>query len=277
MSSSTNQSIGYLSIKHLASIAEKKSKGMGLNPPAKKPLTQKDWEELNFPNVRIFVCHVELAPKEVYNLIMRLQKHFVLVDKQNQKLKLKFTNYEKANKAYVINNVQLKAKNNNLKNRLAALEKQLENSLLDKHSALSLPPPLSVVSNDLDDNLKQFKKTKLTKLSDPPMFTNGYATGFNINMWKSKMIKKLTTNTNHYPTKALCIAYVDSCVDEEAYKHLAARSRIGAQKPFAMAEEMFEVLQKAYGNVNQKHTAMNKFWDLKMIKDFNSFWVKFQV
>ena len=40
---------------------------------------------------------------------------------------------------------------------------------------------------------------------------------------------------------------------------------------------MFEVLQMAYGNINWAHTAMNKFWDLKMTKDFNSFWAKFQV
>ena len=44
-----------------------------------------------------------------------------------------------------------------------------------------------------------------------------------------------------------------------------------------MAKEMFKVLQKAYEDVNQKHTAMNKFRDLKMTKNFNSFWAKFQV
>lgn len=43
------------------------------------------------------------------------------------------------------------------------------------------------------------------------------------------------------------------------YKHLAVRSRIGAQKLFSTAKEMFEVLQEVYGNVNQAHTAMNKF------------------
>ena len=40
---------------------------------------------------------------------------------------------------------------------------------------------------------------------------------------------------------------------------------------------MFKVLQKAYGDVNQAYTAMNKFRDLKMTKDFNSFWAKFQI
>ena len=109
------------------------------------------------------------------------------------------------------------------------------------------------------------------------MLTDGHAAGFNIDVWESKMVRKLTANADHYLTKALRIAYVNSHVDEEAYKHLAARSRIGAQKLFATAEEIFKVLQKAYDDVNRAHTAMNKFRDLKMTKDFNSFWVKFQV
>ena len=278
MSSSTDRPAGYPSIRHLASIAEKTTNnGVTLNPPAKEPLTREDREELNFPDVRTFVHHVKSAPREVYNLVMRLRKHLVLVDKQNQKLKSKFTNYEKANKAYVIDNAQLKAKNDNLENRLADLKKQLENTQLDKHSAPSPPPPPSVVSDDSDDNSKQSKKTKSTKLPDLPMLTDGHVTGFNIDVWESKMVKKLTANADHYPTEALRMVYVNSRVDGEAYKHLAARSRIGARKPFAIVEEMFEVLQKAYGDVNQKHTAMNKFRDLKMTKDFNSFWAEFQV
>ena len=91
------------------------------------------------------------------------------------------------------------------------------------------------------------------------------------------MAKKLVANTDHYNTKALRMAYVDSCVDGNAYKHLAARLRISARKLFATAEEMFEILKKAYSNVNQQHTVMNKFWNLKMTKDFNSFWADFQV
>ena len=91
------------------------------------------------------------------------------------------------------------------------------------------------------------------------------------------MTKKLVANANHYPTKALRMIYVDSCVDGNAYKHLAVRSRISARKLFAIAEKMFEVLQKAYGDSNHAHTAANKFRDLKMTGDFNSFWTEFQV
>ena len=105
---------------------------------------------------------------------------------------MKFTNYKKANKAYVIDNAQLKAENNDLENQLADLEKQLEIACSDRHptlssllpppSAASSPPPVSVVSNNSDDNLKQFKKTKLTKLPDPPMLIDGHTTRFDINV-----------------------------------------------------------------------------------------------
>ena len=279
MSSSTKQPVGYPSIQHLTLLIREKTaiEGVLWNLLAEEPLTREDREELNFPDVRNFIRHVELAPKEVYDSIMRLRKHLVLVDKQNQKLKSKFINYKKVNEAYIIDNAQLKAENNNLKNWLADLKKQLENAQSDKHLAPSPPPPPSVVSDNSDDNLKQSKKTKLTKLSDPPMLTNSHVTGFDINIWKSKIVKKLSANADHYLTKTLRMAYVNSHVDREAYKHLAARSKIDAQKPFTTAEKMFEVLQKAYGDVNQKHTAINKFQDLKMTKDFNSFWAKFQI
>ena len=109
------------------------------------------------------------------------------------------------------------------------------------------------------------------------MLTDSHATGFDIDIWKSKMVKKLTANTNYYLTKVLRMAYVNSHVNEEAYKYLAVKLRIGAQKPFATAKKMFEILQKVYGDVNQKHTAMNKFRNLKMTEDFNNFWAEFQV
>ena len=146
----------------------------------------------------------------------------------------------------------------------------------------SFSPSVSVF-DDSDSKSKHFyhfyhsQKTKLTKLPDPSMLTDGHATRFDINMWKSKMTKKLVANANHYPTKALRITYIDNCMGNNIYKHLAAKSKIGARKPFAMAEKMFKVLQKAYKDSNRAHTAANKFRDLKMIGDFNNFWVEFQV
>ena len=74
------------------------------------------------------------------------------------------------------------------------------------------------------------------------MLTDSHAAGFDIDVWGSKIVKKLTANANHYPTKALCMAYINSRVDREAYKHLAVRSRISAWKLFVTTKEMFEVL-----------------------------------
>ena len=119
MSLSIDQPVGYPSIQHLASIAGEETKSIVLNPPIKDLLIRESQKELNFPDICIFLCHVKAASKEVYNFIIRLWKHLVLVNKQNQKLKLKFTNYKKANEAYIIDNAQLKAKNDNLENQLA--------------------------------------------------------------------------------------------------------------------------------------------------------------
>ena len=125
---------------------------------AKEPLlTWDNWEELNFSDVCTFLFYMKAAPKEVYNSVMRLQKHFVLVDKQSQKLKTKFTNYKKANEGYIIDNVQLKTKNQDLEtqlvdleNQLANLEKQLEDTRSDKYLFQSSPPPLASVSDNSD-------------------------------------------------------------------------------------------------------------------------------
>ena len=73
MSLSTDWPIDYLSIWHLASITEKATnKSVTSNPLAEKPLTWEDQEELNFPDVRTFLCYIEAASKELYDSVMRL-------------------------------------------------------------------------------------------------------------------------------------------------------------------------------------------------------------
>ena len=105
MSSSTNQSVRYSSIKHLTSIPKETTKGVSLNQPANELLlTQNNYEKLIFPDVRTFMCHMDETPDKVYDSIMGLWKHFVLINKQSCKLKKKFANYKKVNEAYVINN-----------------------------------------------------------------------------------------------------------------------------------------------------------------------------
>ena len=124
---------------------------------------------------------------KVYDSVIRFWKHLVLIDKQSRKLEKKFANYEKANKAYVIDNAQLKAENNNLENQLADLEKQLEIAHLDKHLTPSSPLlPLSSVFDDSDGDSKYSHhyslKAKSIKLPDPPMLIDGHAAGLDIDV-----------------------------------------------------------------------------------------------
>ena len=163
MSLSTKQPISYSSIQYLASIIkeEKATEDVPLNPPAKEPLIQKDREKLIFSDVHTFICHVNEVPDKVYDSIMRLWKHLVLIDKQSRKSEKKFTNYKKAKEVYIIKNKQLQSENRDLENQLAHLEKQLEIACSDKHFTPLFPPsPVSspflalVVSDNSDDNLR---------------------------------------------------------------------------------------------------------------------------
>ena len=106
MSLSTSQPVRYPSIKHLTSISEETTKGVSLNQLANEPLlTQNNCEQLIFPDICTFVRHVDKTPDKMYDSIMRLWEYLVLIDKQSCKLEKKFTNYKKANKVYVIDNV----------------------------------------------------------------------------------------------------------------------------------------------------------------------------
>ena len=59
--------------------------------------------------------------------------------------------------------------------------------------------------------------------------------------------------------------------------HLEPRLRKGAMKPFLTAEEMFDQLERTYGDSNRKQTAINDFRALRQgSKDFNTFWAEFQ-
>lgn len=71
------------------------------------------------------------------------------------------------------------------------------------------------------------------------------------------MKHKLEENANYFPTKRMRIAYIKSCVKNDAYKHIYAQSRLKFRIPFTTAEWILTVLFKVYSDTNWKHTAMN--------------------
>ena len=123
--------------------------------------------------------------------------------------------------------------------------------------------------------LQNLQSICLSKATNPPMLEDGHAV--DIDVWITKMVKKLTVNADHDSTELAGMTYVDGRVNGDAYLPLKARASIDAANPFATAKEMLETLRDAFGDTNRKHTAMNTFRDLRMTKDFNSFWTEFQI
>lgn len=117
--------------------------------------------------------------------------------------------------------------------------------------------------------------SKSTKLPDPPIFLG--TTEPALEDWLSKMKTKLIANHDHYPTEALQMGYVENRVSGQASKHLAPRLRSDAINKFTTADEMFETLDRVYGDPDRAQTAQNDFRKLYQgTKDFNSFWADFQ-
>ena len=73
------------------------------------------------------------------------------------------------------------------------------------------------------------------------------------------------------------MGYVENRVGSTAIKHLAPRLRSGSANPFQLAEEMLEALERVFGDLNRRMTALQEFRKLYQgNKDFNSFWAEFQ-
>lgn len=223
-------------------------------------LDPNDHKELTFANVDVLTRHVQANPQEVLESIGYLRNQLFKILEREKDSRKKQKTYAKANESLAIENAQLAGE-------IALLKQQLDE--LPHQRSLS---PSEYPEGGLYPRLPKAERT--TKLPDPPVLRDATT---DIDSWISKMTRKLHGNADHFSTETLKISYVDSRVEGDAWKHLEARLDLKSKKPFTNAEQMFDVLRKAYGDVNKKRTAMNKFRDLRMTKDFSSFWAEFQV
>ena len=118
---------------------------------------------------------------------------------------------------------------------------------------------------------------KSSKLPDPPILENNKDDNFED--WLSSMRNKLEGNADWYPTEAMKKAYVRTRVGGEAVKHIASRFRKESTKPFTTAEEIFDDLNRVYGDPHKEQTALREFRDLKQVgkyREFHAFWSEFQ-
>ena len=91
------------------------------------------------------------------------------------------------------------------------------------------------------------------------------------------MQKKLHANKCYMPTELLKMAYLQSCVADNALAQFSTRLRDNATKPFTTASEIIEVLIAAFGNALHKQEACMEYRSLcQGTQDFSTFWAEFQ-
>lgn len=120
------------------------------------------------------------------------------------------------------------------------------------------------------------KSKKSTKLSDPPLFTNG-KTLPTWDVWSTKIRDILDVNADHYPTAISQIAFVAGRLDGDAAEHVQSRRREGCPRPYRDVNEVLDHLHGIYANKNLLLTARNEYKSLKMgiTESFDEFYSRF--
>ena len=141
------------------------------------------------------------------------------------------------------------AKEKNTTSRILSLTEQQEGVVkylekeVEKLRLTLIEERRSDVATTSFSTISQREKRSM-KLPDPPVFSDGKEP--NIDHWLAKRRSKLLANEDHMPTEILRKAYVENRVNGDAMRHMEARLRKGAVKPFETAEEMLELLERIY-------------------------------
>ncbi|SLM34150.1 hypothetical protein LPUS_02852 [Lasallia pustulata] len=108
----------------------------------------------------------------------------------------------------------------------------------------------------------QSRVNKLSKLPDPPVFTDGKNLTWEV--WETKIQDKLEVNADYYLTALSQIAYVASRVEGDAAAYIHGRHRDGAAKPYTSVKKLLEHLAGIYEVQDVKLTARNAYKNLRM-------------
>ena len=113
------------------------------------------------------------------------------------------------------------------------------------------------------------KKEKSSKLPDPLYFTDG--TDPTWDDWSAKIVSKLETNADHYPTPAAQISHVISRISGQAITYTIDRRRRGATNPYQSAEELLNQLAEIYEDTDLVVNAERELEALTMTGTFKAF------
>ncbi|KFA54492.1 hypothetical protein S40293_09985 [Stachybotrys chartarum IBT 40293] len=180
-----------------------------------------------------------------------------------------------------------------IEERLNAKEKELMAAQIEAHQATNsvLPTIATPTPSATPDPLARAptaetlgappppttRSTASTQLSeripDPDKFK---ATRADLRRFHNAITEKLTINLDHYPTAVSRIAYVNSRLNNEAYKLIQPYISHGVCR-LPDYHDILEILQKAYGDPNEARTARRKLDAIRQRnQDFATFFAEFQ-
>jgi hypothetical protein len=116
---------------------------------------------------------------------------------------------------------------------------------------------------------------KSTKIADPELLDDGKDPKFE--HWLSRMRNKLKSNTNHFSTEDLRMAYIEERTKGAAAQHIYPRMQQDYPEVYKTAEEIFQHLANVYKDPDKLQTTKEDFRKLFMKNgsDFQTFRTEF--
>ncbi len=124
------------------------------------------------------------------------------------------------------------------------------------------------------DRLKKTKRSVV--ISNSTIFIENKA---KFEHWLSIMQSKLKANENWYFIERMIMTYVNIKLNDETYKHIAARLNKNSLRRYLTVNEIFDDLKRIYVDLNKMQTIMNVFTRLIQMNKyakFHVFWNEFQ-
>lgn len=134
-------------------------------------------------------------------------------------------------------------------------------------------PPVTHLGTTPPPTTESTSSSRLSeKLPDPDKFQ---ATRADLRRFHDAVTEKLTINRDRYPTPLSRMAYVNSRLGIEAYRHVQPYIKDGiCRLPDYTA--VLDVLRRVYGDPNEARTARRQLLNLRQTnKDFGSFYAEF--
>ncbi len=228
--------------------------------------------------------------KENKNLIEEYNEHVNVID-----------NFLAKKREYLVKKRTLQNENKTLQKQNASLQ----NELIDQKFALRIMRQRLEILNIVNDRIRNVKKSitssyilsvnhiaemtadidatdwleKIKRsivIFDSTIFIENKT---KFKHWLSTIQSKLKSNENWYLIERMIMIYVNINLNDETYKHIAARLDKNFFRRCLIIDEIFDDFKRVYIDSNKMQTIMNIFTQLTQINKyakFHVFWNEFQ-